>query len=49
MGAAEPPRYSLAVPGPAIIRVAFGLTNWTNYRTRALLYAGRPNGSLLNP
>ena len=30
-------------------RVAFGLTNWTNYRTRALLYAGRPNWSLLNP
>ena len=30
-------------------RVAFGLTNWTNYRTRALLYAGRPNWSLLTP
>ena len=28
-------------------RVAFGITNWTNYRTRALLYAGRPNWSLL--
>jgi transposase len=31
-----------------IKRVAFGITNWTNYRTRALLYAGRPNWSLLN-
>jgi transposase len=30
-------------------RVAFGMTNWTNYRTRSLLYAGRPNWSLLNP
>ena len=30
-------------------RVAFGLTNWTNYRTRALLYAGRPNWTLLTP
>ena len=29
-------------------RVAFGMTNWINYRTRALLYAGRPNWSLLN-
>jgi transposase len=28
-------------------RVAFGITNWTNYRTRALLYAGRPDWSLL--
>jgi transposase len=32
-----------------IKRVAFGMTNWTNYRTRALLYAGRPNWSLLHP
>lgn len=32
-----------------IKRVAFGITNWTNYRTRALLYAGRPNWALLNP
>ena len=30
-----------------IKRVAFGTTNWTNYRTRALLYAGRPDWSLL--
>ena len=30
-------------------RVAFGITNWTNYRTRALLYAGQPNWSLLDP
>jgi hypothetical protein len=29
--------------------MAFGMTNWINYRTRALLYAGRPNWSLLNP
>jgi transposase len=29
-------------------RVAFGLTNWKNYRTRALHYAGRPNWTLLN-
>ena len=28
-----------------IKRVAFGITNWTNYRTRTLLYAGRPNWS----
>ena len=28
-------------------RVAFGITNWINYRTRALLYAGRPNWALL--
>lgn len=28
-------------------RVAFGITNWTNYRTRALLYAGRPDWALL--
>lgn len=30
-----------------VTRVAFGITNWTNYRTRALLYAGRPNWDLL--
>jgi transposase len=30
-------------------RVAFGITNWNNYRTRALLYAGKPDWSLLNP
>jgi transposase len=30
-------------------RVAFGLTNWVNYRTRALLYAGQPNWNLLTP
>jgi hypothetical protein len=29
-------------------RIAFGITNWTNYRTRSLLYAGKPNWSLLN-
>lgn len=28
-------------------RVAFGITNFANYRTRALLYAGRPNWDLL--
>jgi transposase len=28
-------------------RVAFGITNWTNYRIRALLYAGKPNWALL--
>ena len=28
-------------------RVAFGITNVTNYRTRALLYTGRPNWDLL--
>jgi hypothetical protein len=31
-----------------IKRVAFGITNWTNYRTRSLLYAGRPNWTLLD-
>ena len=30
-----------------IKRVAFGITNWTNYRTRALLYAGQPDWTLL--
>lgn len=29
-------------------RVAFGMTNFRNYRLRSLLYAGRPNWSLLN-
>ncbi|MEX1091538.1 MAG: ISL3 family transposase [Acidimicrobiia bacterium] len=28
-------------------RVAFGITNFRNYRIRALLYAGRPNWNLL--
>jgi transposase len=28
-------------------RVAFGISNWTNYRTRAILYAGKPNWHLL--
>lgn len=28
-------------------RVSFGITNWNNCGTRALLYAGRPNWSLL--
>jgi hypothetical protein len=30
-----------------IRRVAFGITKWTNYRIRALFYAGRPDWSLL--
>ena len=30
-----------------IKRVAFGITNFTNYRIRALLYAGKPNWDLL--
>jgi len=30
-----------------IKRVAFGITNFANYRIRALLYAGRPNWDLL--
>jgi transposase len=29
-------------------KVAFGITNWTNYPTRALLYPRRPNGTLLS-
>lgn len=29
-------------------RVAFGMTNWNNYRTRSLLYTGHPNWTLLN-
>ena len=29
-------------------RTAFGMTNFTNYRTRALLYAGKPNWELLD-
>jgi transposase len=28
-------------------RVAFGITNFGNYRIRALLYAGKPNWNLL--
>jgi len=28
-------------------RVAFGITNFRNYRIRALFYAGRPNWALL--
>jgi transposase len=31
-----------------IKRVAFGFTNFTNYRLRSLLYAGRPNWNLLD-
>ncbi len=30
-----------------IKRVAFGMTNFTNWRTRVLLYAGRPNWTRL--
>ena len=29
-------------------RAAFGFTNFANYRIRALLYAGKPNWTLLN-
>ena len=29
-------------------RVAFGFRRFTNYRIRALLYAGKPNWGLLN-
>ena len=29
-------------------RAAFGFTNFNNYRIRALLYAGKPNWTLLN-
>jgi transposase len=28
-------------------QVAFGISNWVNYRTRAILYAGQPNWTLL--
>ena len=31
-----------------IKRVAFGFTNFRNYRVRALLYAGKPDWSLLS-
>ena len=31
-----------------IKRVAFGFTNFNNYRIRALLYAGKPNWTLLD-
>ena len=30
-------------------RVAFGMTNFRNYRVRSLLYAGKPNWTLLHP
>ena len=30
-------------------RVAFGMVNFRNYRIRSLLYAGKPNWTLLNP
>ena len=29
-------------------RAAFGFTNFTNYRIRALLYAGKPNWAILD-
>ena len=29
-------------------RAAFGFTNFNNYRIRALLYAGKPNWTLLD-
>ena len=29
--------------------MAFGMVNFRNYRIRSLLYAGKPNWSLLNP
>ena len=32
----------------SIKRVAFGFTNFDNYRIRALLYAGKPNWVLLD-
>ena len=28
-------------------RVAFGITNWTHWRVRVLLYAGRPDWTKL--
>ena len=31
-----------------IKRVAFGLTNWTHWRIRVLLYAGEPDWSKLS-
>ena len=30
-------------------RFTFGMVNFRNYRIRSLLYAGKPNWSLLNP
>ncbi|MEX2374577.1 MAG: transposase [Dehalococcoidia bacterium] len=30
-------------------RVAFGITNWTHWRVRVLLYAGKPDGSKSSP
>ena len=35
-------------PAKLIKRTAFGLTNFEHYRIRALLYAGKPDSTLLN-
>ena len=34
--------------GLRLCRAAFGFTNFANYRIRALLYAGKPNWTLLD-
>jgi hypothetical protein len=33
---------------PLIVHIAFGFTNFENFRIRALLYAGKPNFRVLD-
>ena len=42
----DPPKQS-TIPPERIKRIGFGFRNFTNYRIRALLYAGKPNWDLL--
>ena len=42
----EPPKRSTISP-ERIKHIGFGFRNFTNYRIRALLYAGKPNWDLL--
>ena len=43
----ERPHRSRQHPGETNQAVAFGVTNFPDYRIRALLYAGKPNWDLL--
>jgi len=43
------PTEAINNPIKRIKRVAFGFTNWTNHRSRSLLYARKPNWARLNP
>ena len=43
----ERPRGGVNALAKRVKRVAFGITNWTHWRVRVLLYAGRPDWSKL--